>query len=70
MASGKRQEQSTGRVVGDHGGIFHVDQLEAVEQQPGQGGGRSVRSRGQRPRMGAERKVDRDAAVAILERRR
>ena len=69
MAGGQRQqEQPAGGVVGDHRGVVHVEQVEAVEQQPGQRGGRPVGSLRQRPRMRAEREVDRDAAVAVLER--
>ena len=69
MAAGERQQkQSAGRVVADHRGIVHVEQFEAVEHQPGQRGGRSVCSRGQRPGMRSQREVDRDAAVAVLER--
>ena len=69
MTTGERQqEQSAGRAIGDHRGIFHVEQFQAVEQQPGQRGGRSVCSRGQRPGMRSQREVDRDAAVAVLER--
>ena len=64
----RQQEQPAGRVVGDRRGIFHVEQFEAVEQQPSQRGGRSVCSRGQRPPMRSQREVDRDAAVAVLER--
>ena len=65
MTGGQRQqEQSTRRVVGDHRRILHVEQFEAVELQPSQRGGRSVRSRGQRIRMRSERQIDRDAAVA------
>jgi hypothetical protein len=37
MTGGQRQqEQPAGRIVGDHRGIFHVEQVEAVGQQPGQ----------------------------------
>lgn len=69
MSGGERQqEQSAGRVVGDDGGIFDVEEFEAVEQQSSQRGGRSVCPRGQWPRMRSQREVDRDAAVAVLER--
>lgn len=69
MAAGQRkQEQPTSRVVGDHRDIVDIEQLETVEEQPSQRGGRSVRPRRQRPRMGCQREVDRDAAIASLER--
>ena len=33
MITGERQQkQSTGRVVGDHRGIFYLEQFQAVEQ--------------------------------------
>jgi hypothetical protein len=69
MASGERQqEQPAGRVVGDHRGIVYVEQVKAVEQQPGQRRSRPVRSLRQRPGMRTQWKVDRDAAMAVLKR--
>jgi hypothetical protein len=43
-----QQEQPARRVVDDHGGVVHVEQVEAVEKQPGQRGGRPVRARRER----------------------
>ena len=69
MTRGQRQqEQPAGRVVGDDGRVLDLEQFEAVEHQPGERGGRSVRARGQRMGVRPEREVDRDAAVAVLER--
>jgi MFS transporter, DHA2 family, methylenomycin A resistance protein len=43
MAGGEGQQQeAAGRVVRDHGGVGHVEQVQAVEQQPRQRGGRPV----------------------------
>jgi hypothetical protein len=69
MTGAKRQQQqAAGGVIGDHGGVGHVEQLQAVEQQPSQRRGGPVCSGKQRPRVRPQGEVDRDAAVAILER--
>jgi hypothetical protein len=69
MAGRKRQQQqAAGCVIGDHRGVGHVEQFEAVEQQPCQRRGRPVCSWRQRPWVRSQGEVDRDAAVAILER--
>ena len=68
IAAQREQEQSAGRVVGDHRGVFRAEQVEAVQQQPGQRRRRPVGPRGQRPGVRSERQVDGDAAVAVLER--
>jgi hypothetical protein len=49
MPDGQRQQkQPAGRVVGGHGGTVDVEQLQAVQEQPGERGGRPVRAVGQR----------------------
>ena len=69
MTGGQRQqEQSTGCVVGDHRGVVDLEQLEAVEHQPSQRDRRPVRSRPTAATMRSQREIDRDAAVAVLER--